>query len=50
MVSRRKEGNTVVYALIDWTGWWLIEQIASCIVAQLDERQAIFRAPGEPAS
>jgi DNA-binding transcriptional ArsR family regulator len=47
MVSRRKQGNSVVYALIDWTGWWLIEQIASCIVAQLDERQAIFRAQGE---
>jgi DNA-binding transcriptional ArsR family regulator len=49
MVSRRKQGNNVVYALIDWTGWWLIEQIASCIVAQLDERQAIFRAQGETA-
>src|SRR5919108_5215775 len=23
MVSRRKDGASVRYALVDWTGWWL---------------------------
>jgi DNA-binding transcriptional ArsR family regulator len=27
MVSRRKQGPSVRYALVDWTGWWLVEQM-----------------------
>jgi DNA-binding transcriptional ArsR family regulator len=49
MVSRRKQGNHVLYALVDWTGWWLIEQIAASVVAQLEDRQALFRLEGDPA-
>lgn len=29
IVSRRREGIWVHYELVDWTGWWLIEQLAS---------------------
>jgi DNA-binding transcriptional ArsR family regulator len=47
VVSRRKEGATVRYALIDWTGWWLIEQLGASIAAQLDElREAFDAEPG----
>jgi DNA-binding transcriptional ArsR family regulator len=46
VVSRRKEGATVRYALIDWTGWWLIEQLGASIAAQLDELREAFE--GEP--
>jgi DNA-binding transcriptional ArsR family regulator len=46
VVSRRKEGPSVRYALIDWTGWWLIEQLAASIVDQLDELRGAFG--GEP--
>lgn len=47
VVSRRKEGATVRYALIDWTGWWLIEQLGASIAAQLDELREAFEAePG----
>lgn len=38
MVSRRRgEGTTVRYALIDWSGWWVIEQIARWVQAGLAE-------------
>jgi DNA-binding transcriptional ArsR family regulator len=52
MVSRRKEGNCVRYALVDWTGWWLVEQIGASVTARLDELQELFE-PGRadpPAS
>jgi DNA-binding transcriptional ArsR family regulator len=42
MVSRRKEANTVRYALVDWTGWWLVEQMASAIGAQAEELGELF--------
>ena len=45
MVSRRKEGISVRYALVDWTGWWLVEQMAVSVVDRLDELQGLF-APG----
>jgi DNA-binding transcriptional ArsR family regulator len=31
LVSRRREGMQVRYELADWTGWWLIEQLASAL-------------------
>ena len=37
MVSRHREGSTVVYELVDWTGWWLIEQIAQSLEREADE-------------
>lgn len=45
VVSRRKEGNAVRYALVDWTGWWLVEQIATSVAAQLDELSDLFHPP-----
>ncbi|MDP2710343.1 MAG: metalloregulator ArsR/SmtB family transcription factor [Solirubrobacteraceae bacterium] len=42
MVSRRKEANTVRYALVDWTGWWLVEQMASSISARAEELGDLF--------
>ncbi len=29
IVSRRREGAWVHYELIDWTGWWLVEQLGA---------------------
>ena len=46
MVSRRRDGNSVRYALIEWSGWWVIEQIGRALAARLDElRDAL--APDE---
>jgi DNA-binding transcriptional ArsR family regulator len=42
VVSRRKEGAAVRYELVDWTGWWLIEQLGAGIAAQLDELRDAF--------
>ena len=36
VVSRRKEGPSVRYALVDWTGWWLVEQISRSLADHLD--------------
>jgi DNA-binding transcriptional ArsR family regulator len=42
MVSRRRgEGTTVLYALVDWTGWWVIEQIARWVQSGLEEEAGI---------
>jgi DNA-binding transcriptional ArsR family regulator len=46
MVSRRREGNSVRYALIEWSGWWVVEQIGRALTARLDDlRDAL--APDE---
>ncbi len=42
MVSRRKDGISVRYALVDWTGWWLVEQMATSVADRLDELQGLF--------
>jgi len=31
LVDRRREGMSVSYGLTDWTGWWLIEQLAAVL-------------------
>jgi DNA-binding transcriptional ArsR family regulator len=31
IVGRRKDGTWVHYELVDWTGWWLIQQVDSAI-------------------
>jgi hypothetical protein len=36
VVSRRSEGAAVIYALIDWTGLWLIERLSASGTAQID--------------
>ena len=42
MVSRRKEGTSVRYALVDWTGWWLVEQIGASLAAQFGDLHELF--------
>jgi DNA-binding transcriptional ArsR family regulator len=37
MLSRRREGPSIRYSLVDWTGWWLVQQIATSAAAHLDE-------------
>jgi DNA-binding transcriptional ArsR family regulator len=43
MVSRHRDGSTVVYELVDWTGWWLIEQIAQSLEREVDELSGLLR-------
>jgi len=31
IVRRRREGMWVRYELVDWTGWWIVEQLASAL-------------------
>ena len=47
VVSRRKDGASVRYALIDWTGWWLVEQLAASIASQLDDLRDAFEEPSK---
>ena len=44
MVSRRKEGTSVRYGLVDWTGWWLVQQIGASVADQLDALRDVFPA------
>jgi|SRR5579875_3926507 len=43
MVSRHRDGSSVVYELVDWTGWWLIEQIAQSLEREADELTGLLR-------
>jgi DNA-binding transcriptional ArsR family regulator len=48
MVSRRREGPSVRYSLIDWTGWWVVEQIGQSVAEHLDElREALAGHGGQ---
>lgn len=38
IVRRRREGMWVRYELVDWTGWWLVEQLASALATDADLR------------
>jgi DNA-binding transcriptional ArsR family regulator len=38
MVSRRREGSTTRYAVIDWSAWWVVEQISRWVQSCLDEQ------------
>jgi DNA-binding transcriptional ArsR family regulator len=42
IVSRKKEGNVARYSLVDWTGWWLVEQIGTSVAGHLEEMQKAF--------
>lgn len=44
VLSRRKVDSSVRYALVDWTGWWLVEQVSAALVDQLDDLRAAFDA------
>lgn len=47
MVSRRRgEGTIVLYALTDWTGWWVVEQIARWVHSGFEKEADRARAPG----
>lgn len=46
MVGRHKQANTVRYTLVDWTGWWLVEQMAAALAAHAEELGELF--PAEP--
>jgi len=51
MVSRRRgEGTTVLYALIDWTGWWVVEQIARWVQSGFEDEDSDQAAGGDPAA
>lgn len=38
IVRRHREGVWVHYELLDWTGWWLIEQLAAGLGSEADAR------------
>jgi DNA-binding transcriptional ArsR family regulator len=42
VLSRRKVGSSVRYALADWTGWWLVEQVSGTLIDRLDGLRAAF--------
>lgn len=50
MVSRHRDGSTVVYELVDWTGWWLVEQIAQSLEREVDELSGLLRPAGRDHS
>ena len=50
MVSRHRDGTGVRYSLVDWTGWWLVEQIGASVLCQLDELRDALSDPAGPAS
>lgn len=45
IVQRRQEGNRVRYSLIDWTGFWLVQQVSQSVSAQLEDLQRVFDSP-----
>lgn len=38
ILSRRSEGTMTLYAIDDWSAWWVVEQIAGLVQACLDEQ------------
>lgn len=36
-LSRRREGRQVLYAMADWSAWWVVEQLARSVEAALGE-------------
>ena len=47
ILTRRKVDASVRYALADWTGWWLIEQVSGTLADRLDGLRAAFDPTGE---
>lgn len=45
IVQRRREGNRVRYSLVDWTGWWLVQQVSQSVSAQLEHLPRVFDPP-----
>jgi DNA-binding transcriptional ArsR family regulator len=46
MVSRRMDRARVYYSLVDWTGWWLVDQMAASLSDHFDGLRDIFD-PGD---
>ena len=44
LVSRRRAGNMTLYAVTDWSAWWVVEQIARWAQSCLDEQSALALA------
>jgi Predicted transcriptional regulators len=40
ILSRRSEGAMTLYAIDDWSAWWVVEQIAGWVQSCLDEQGA----------
>ncbi|HSS41635.1 MAG TPA: metalloregulator ArsR/SmtB family transcription factor [Solirubrobacterales bacterium] len=40
MLSRRRQGAMTLYAVTDWSAWWVIEQIARWVESCQDEQGA----------
>ncbi len=38
LLSRRREGNTTLYAVSDWSAWWVVEQIANWVQSCQEEQ------------
>jgi DNA-binding transcriptional ArsR family regulator len=36
MVARRRVGSEVRYSLVDWTGWWVVEQVSRALGSDSD--------------
>lgn len=34
IVNRRRSGNWVLYELVDFSGWWMVEQAAAALTGQ----------------
>jgi DNA-binding transcriptional ArsR family regulator len=49
MVSRRRDATGLRYSLVDWTGWWLVEQIGASVLSQLDELRDALSDQARPA-
>lgn len=39
-VCRRREGTMTLYAVADWSAWWVVQQIARWVQSCQDEPQA----------
>ncbi len=48
MVNRCREGTSVRYALVDWTGWWLVEQVGASVAERLHELHELFNWDASP--
>jgi DNA-binding transcriptional ArsR family regulator len=38
IVRRRKVGNHTLYELVDWSGWWMVEQASTTVTAEAGAR------------
>lgn len=47
MVTRRRDGTRVYYALSDYTGWWIVEKVGASLLAHLEEQRQAFEPAGD---